>query len=91
MLTVGCDMLSSFSLTHFGFFLEGSEEHVPADFSWIGSKISHISCPVGPTDFLILFLLQGSQKDQKKIQKTMSSGDLGKVEVLRKTSSQDGR
>ncbi|XP_061750527.1 unconventional myosin-IXAa-like isoform X7 [Nerophis ophidion] len=30
-------------------------------------------------------------KDQKKIHKTMSSGDLGKVEVLRKTSSQDGR
>uniref|UniRef100_A0A674PN07 Myosin IXA n=1 Tax=Takifugu rubripes TaxID=31033 RepID=A0A674PN07_TAKRU len=33
----------------------------------------------------------GSHKDQKKIQKTMSSGDLGKVEVLRKTSGQDGR
>ncbi|KAA8590309.1 hypothetical protein FQN60_014243, partial [Etheostoma spectabile] len=32
-----------------------------------------------------------SHKDQKKIHKTMSSGDLGKVEVLRKTSSQDGR
>ncbi|XP_041650905.1 unconventional myosin-IXAa-like isoform X10 [Cheilinus undulatus] len=32
----------------------------------------------------------GSHKDQKKIHKTMSSGDLGKVEVLRKTSSQDG-
>ncbi|XP_041853263.1 unconventional myosin-IXAa-like isoform X3 [Melanotaenia boesemani] len=32
-----------------------------------------------------------SHKDQKKIYKTMSSGDLGKVEVLRKTSSQDGR
>ncbi|XP_041853261.1 unconventional myosin-IXAa-like isoform X1 [Melanotaenia boesemani] len=31
-----------------------------------------------------------SHKDQKKIYKTMSSGDLGKVEVLRKTSSQDG-
>ncbi|XP_054864710.1 unconventional myosin-IXAb-like isoform X11 [Amphiprion ocellaris] len=31
-----------------------------------------------------------SHKDQKKIHKTMSSGDLGKVEVLRKTSSQDG-
>ncbi|XP_035520725.1 unconventional myosin-IXAa-like [Morone saxatilis] len=30
-----------------------------------------------------------SHKDQKKIHKTMSSGDLGKVE-LRKTSSQDG-
>nr|XP_040018575.1 unconventional myosin-IXAa-like isoform X13 [Gasterosteus aculeatus aculeatus] len=30
-------------------------------------------------------------KGQKKIHKTMSSGDLGKVEVLRKTSSQDGR
>ncbi|KAL6106364.1 myo9a [Pungitius sinensis] len=29
-------------------------------------------------------------KGQKKIHKTMSSGDLGKVEVLRKTSSQDG-
>uniref|UniRef100_A0A8C5BZI4 Myosin IXA n=1 Tax=Gadus morhua TaxID=8049 RepID=A0A8C5BZI4_GADMO len=35
--------------------------------------------------------LQSSHKDQKKIHKTMSSGDLGKVEVLRKTSSQDGR
>ncbi|XP_074534522.1 unconventional myosin-IXAa-like isoform X2 [Halichoeres trimaculatus] len=33
---------------------------------------------------------EGSHKDQKKIHKTMSSGDLGKVEVLRKTSSQDG-
>ncbi|KAF0040544.1 hypothetical protein F2P81_006442 [Scophthalmus maximus] len=32
-----------------------------------------------------------SHKDQKKIHKTMSSGDLGKVEVLRKTSSHDGR
>ncbi|CAL8359555.1 unnamed protein product [Lota lota] len=32
-----------------------------------------------------------SHKDQKKIHKTMSSGDLGKVEVHRKTSSQDGR
>ncbi|XP_038561195.1 unconventional myosin-IXa-like isoform X8 [Micropterus salmoides] len=32
-----------------------------------------------------------SHKDQKKIHKTMSSGDLGKLEVLRKTSSQDGR
>ncbi|XP_054633613.1 unconventional myosin-IXa-like isoform X7 [Dunckerocampus dactyliophorus] len=32
-----------------------------------------------------------SHKDQKKIHKTLSSGDLGKVEVLRKTSSQDGR
>ncbi|XP_030586594.1 unconventional myosin-IXAb-like isoform X2 [Archocentrus centrarchus] len=32
-----------------------------------------------------------SHKDQKKIHKTMSSGDLGKMEVLRKTSSQDGR
>ncbi|XP_068595862.1 unconventional myosin-IXAb-like [Brachionichthys hirsutus] len=31
-----------------------------------------------------------SHKDQKKVHKTMSSGDLGKVEVLRKTSSQDG-
>uniref|UniRef100_A0A667YXC6 Myosin IXAb n=1 Tax=Myripristis murdjan TaxID=586833 RepID=A0A667YXC6_9TELE len=31
-----------------------------------------------------------SHKDQKKIHKTMSSGDLGKVEALRKTSSQDG-
>nr|XP_019934619.1 PREDICTED: unconventional myosin-IXa-like isoform X2 [Paralichthys olivaceus] len=31
-----------------------------------------------------------SHKDQKKIHKTMSSGDLGKVEVLRKTSSHDG-
>uniref|UniRef100_A0A7N6F974 Myosin IXA n=1 Tax=Anabas testudineus TaxID=64144 RepID=A0A7N6F974_ANATE len=31
-----------------------------------------------------------SHKDPKKIHKTMSSGDLGKVEVLRKTSSQDG-
>ncbi|XP_038561193.1 unconventional myosin-IXa-like isoform X7 [Micropterus salmoides] len=31
-----------------------------------------------------------SHKDQKKIHKTMSSGDLGKLEVLRKTSSQDG-
>lgn len=37
------------------------------------------------------YLFQASHKDQKKIQKTMSSGDLGKVEVLRKTSSQDGR
>ncbi|KAI3370612.1 hypothetical protein L3Q82_007180 [Scortum barcoo] len=34
---------------------------------------------------------ESSHKDQKKIHKTMSSGDLGKVEVLRKTSSQDGR
>ncbi|CAJ1056067.1 unconventional myosin-IXAa-like [Xyrichtys novacula] len=33
---------------------------------------------------------EASHKDQKKIHKTMSSGDLGKVEVLRKTSSQDG-
>ncbi|XP_028286219.1 unconventional myosin-IXa-like isoform X3 [Parambassis ranga] len=32
-----------------------------------------------------------SHKDQKKIHKTMSSGDLGKMEVLRKMSSQDGR
>ncbi|XP_051917917.1 unconventional myosin-IXAb isoform X2 [Hippocampus zosterae] len=32
-----------------------------------------------------------SHKDPKKIHKTLSSGDLGKVEVLRKTSSQDGR
>ncbi|XP_072242418.1 unconventional myosin-IXAa-like isoform X4 [Leuresthes tenuis] len=31
-----------------------------------------------------------SHKDQKKIHKTMSSGDLGKVEVIRKTTSQDG-
>ncbi|XP_067358322.1 unconventional myosin-IXAb-like isoform X3 [Channa argus] len=31
-----------------------------------------------------------SHKDQKKIHKTMSSGDLGRVEVLRKISSQDG-
>ncbi|KAK2842615.1 hypothetical protein Q5P01_012815 [Channa striata] len=31
-----------------------------------------------------------SHKDQKKIHKTMSSGDLGKVEALRKISSQDG-
>ncbi|KAM6973365.1 unconventional myosin-IXAb [Aplochiton taeniatus] len=31
-----------------------------------------------------------SHKDQKKLHKTMSSGDLGKVEALRKTSSQDG-
>ncbi|KAM4734078.1 LOW QUALITY PROTEIN: unconventional myosin-IXAa-like [Anableps anableps] len=31
-----------------------------------------------------------SQKEQKKIHKTMSSGDLGKVESLRKSSSQDG-
>ncbi|XP_024912260.1 unconventional myosin-IXa-like isoform X3 [Cynoglossus semilaevis] len=31
-----------------------------------------------------------SHKDQKKIHKTMSSGDLGKVDVLRKTPSQDG-
>uniref|UniRef100_I3K4R2 Myosin IXA n=1 Tax=Oreochromis niloticus TaxID=8128 RepID=I3K4R2_ORENI len=35
--------------------------------------------------------LQSSHKDQKKIHKTMSSGDLGKMEILRKTSSQDGR
>ncbi|XP_077451435.1 unconventional myosin-IXAa-like [Stigmatopora argus] len=33
---------------------------------------------------------EDSQQDPKKIHKTMSSGDLGKVEVLRKTSSQDG-
>ncbi|XP_077373722.1 unconventional myosin-IXAb-like isoform X2 [Festucalex cinctus] len=33
---------------------------------------------------------EDSHKDPKKIHKTMSSGDLGKVEVLRKTSSQDG-
>ncbi|XP_057693611.1 unconventional myosin-IXAa-like isoform X1 [Corythoichthys intestinalis] len=33
---------------------------------------------------------EDSHKDSKKIHKTMSSGDLGKVEVLRKTSSQDG-
>ncbi|XP_059192007.1 unconventional myosin-IXa-like [Centropristis striata] len=33
---------------------------------------------------------EASHKDQKKIHKTMSSGDLGKVEVLRKTSSHDG-
>ncbi|XP_053283184.1 unconventional myosin-IXAa isoform X6 [Pleuronectes platessa] len=33
---------------------------------------------------------ESSHKDQKKIHKTMSSGDLGKVEVLRKTSSHDG-
>ncbi|XP_027889196.1 unconventional myosin-IXa-like isoform X13 [Xiphophorus couchianus] len=32
-----------------------------------------------------------SHKEQKKIHKTMSSGDLGKVEILRKSSSQDGR
>ncbi|XP_078804583.1 unconventional myosin-IXAa isoform X6 [Oryzias latipes] len=32
-----------------------------------------------------------SHKDQKKIHKTMSSGDLGKVDTLRKTPSQDGR
>ncbi|XP_029008441.1 unconventional myosin-IXAb-like isoform X5 [Betta splendens] len=31
-----------------------------------------------------------SHKDTKKIHKTMSSGDLGKVEILRKTPSQDG-
>uniref|UniRef100_A0A3Q2WH24 Myosin IXAb n=1 Tax=Haplochromis burtoni TaxID=8153 RepID=A0A3Q2WH24_HAPBU len=31
-----------------------------------------------------------SHKDQKKIHKTMSSGDLGKMEILRKTSTQDG-
>ncbi|PWA24577.1 hypothetical protein CCH79_00011761 [Gambusia affinis] len=31
-----------------------------------------------------------SHKEQKKIHKTMSSGDLGKVEILRKSSSQDG-
>ncbi|XP_036068139.1 unconventional myosin-IXAa isoform X3 [Oryzias melastigma] len=31
-----------------------------------------------------------SHKDQKKIHKTMSSGDLGKVDTLRKTPSQDG-
>lgn len=49
-------------------------------------SITHL--PVTQTLF---FLFQGSHKDQKKIQKTMSSGDLGKVEVLRKTSSQDGR
>lgn len=42
-----------------------------------------------PTD--VCFLLQAAHKDQKKIQKTMSSGDLGKVEVLRKNSTQDGR
>uniref|UniRef100_A0A669C4Z0 Myosin IXA n=1 Tax=Oreochromis niloticus TaxID=8128 RepID=A0A669C4Z0_ORENI len=34
---------------------------------------------------------RSSHKDQKKIHKTMSSGDLGKMEILRKTSSQDGR
>ncbi|XP_063335267.1 unconventional myosin-IXa-like isoform X4 [Pelmatolapia mariae] len=34
---------------------------------------------------------ESSHKDQKKIHKTMSSGDLGKMEILRKTSSQDGR
>uniref|UniRef100_A0A3P9BXX8 Myosin IXAb n=1 Tax=Maylandia zebra TaxID=106582 RepID=A0A3P9BXX8_9CICH len=33
---------------------------------------------------------ESSHKDQKKIHKTMSSGDLGKMEILRKTSSQDG-
>ncbi|XP_037109341.1 unconventional myosin-IXAb isoform X5 [Syngnathus acus] len=32
-----------------------------------------------------------SHKDPQKIHKTLSSGDLGKAEVLRKTSSQDGR
>ncbi|XP_023201866.1 unconventional myosin-IXa-like isoform X4 [Xiphophorus maculatus] len=32
-----------------------------------------------------------SHKEQKKIHKTMSSGDLGKVEILRKSSNQDGR
>ncbi|XP_054897429.1 unconventional myosin-IXAa-like isoform X7 [Poeciliopsis prolifica] len=32
-----------------------------------------------------------SHKEQKKLHKTMSSGDLGKVEILRKSSSQDGR
>ncbi|XP_023201912.1 unconventional myosin-IXa-like isoform X11 [Xiphophorus maculatus] len=31
-----------------------------------------------------------SHKEQKKIHKTMSSGDLGKVEILRKSSNQDG-
>ncbi|XP_017160751.1 unconventional myosin-IXa-like isoform X9 [Poecilia reticulata] len=31
-----------------------------------------------------------SHKEQKKIHKTMSSGDLGKVDILRKSSSQDG-
>ncbi|XP_054897389.1 unconventional myosin-IXAa-like isoform X2 [Poeciliopsis prolifica] len=31
-----------------------------------------------------------SHKEQKKLHKTMSSGDLGKVEILRKSSSQDG-
>lgn len=35
--------------------------------------------------------MQASHKDQKKIHKTMSSGDLGKVDTLRKTPSQDGR
>ncbi|XP_031720714.1 unconventional myosin-IXAa-like isoform X1 [Anarrhichthys ocellatus] len=42
------------------------------------------------SEMLSFSALQPSHKDQKKIHKTMSSGDLGKVEVLRKTSSQDG-
>ncbi|XP_030630766.1 unconventional myosin-IXAb [Chanos chanos] len=32
-----------------------------------------------------------SQKDQKKMHKTMSSGDLGKMDTLRKSLHQDGR
>uniref|UniRef100_H2URU3 Myosin IXA n=1 Tax=Takifugu rubripes TaxID=31033 RepID=H2URU3_TAKRU len=72
---------------------DGSEEHVPAD----SSHFPHLRCcgsglePACDTCVVVFFLFKGSHKDQKKIQKTMSSGDLGKVEVLRKTSGQDGR
>uniref|UniRef100_A0AAX7U5T2 Unconventional myosin-IXa-like n=1 Tax=Astatotilapia calliptera TaxID=8154 RepID=A0AAX7U5T2_ASTCA len=53
-----------------------------------GGRIINMFCGLSHSLYLSL---QSSHKDQKKIHKTMSSGDLGKMEILRKTSSQDGR
>lgn len=66
---------------------------IPAIFliSGVVDRELNLSITHLPVTQMFFFLFQGSLKDPKKIQKTMSSGDLGKVEVLRKTSSQDGR
>lgn len=57
----------------------------------VQAKVLNLSEMFSPLKITSLVFLQASHKDQKKIHKTMSSGDLGKVEVLRKTSSHDGR
>ncbi|XP_028304974.1 unconventional myosin-IXa-like isoform X2 [Gouania willdenowi] len=66
---------------------DDDEYYIPAHSHTLPPSLSH---PCDPNADCHSDSEMSSHKEQKKIHKTMSSGDLGKVEILRKTSTPDG-